>query len=59
VLAALALAFYPVILGIGGVVFGALGHSRGDRPLGLMAVAAAVVGMFGGLLLNALILNST
>ena len=59
VLAALALFFLPVVLGPIALVLGILGYVRGDRPLAMYAIIASVVGLLGGVLLGALLLNAS
>jgi hypothetical protein len=55
-LALLGLALFP-IAGIAGIVCGWIGWSRGDRPLGLLAMAAGAISFIGSFLIAARVLG--
>jgi hypothetical protein len=52
VLAAIAVVLLPVLFGPVAIVLGGVGYARGDRRVGLYAIAASVVGMLLGLALG-------
>lgn len=58
VMAAVAVFFVPIVLGPLGAIFGGVGYARGDRKLGLWAVAAGIVATILGLVLAALLFNA-
>ena len=58
ILAAVAVFVVPIILGPLGAVFGGVGYARGDRRLGLWAVAAGVVGTILGIVLAAAVFKA-
>jgi hypothetical protein len=55
-LALLGLALFP-IAGIAAIVCGWIGYSRGDRPIGLLAMAAGVISFFGSFVIAGLVLG--
>jgi hypothetical protein len=55
-LALLGLALFP-IAGIAAIVCGWIGFSRGDRPLGLAAMAAGVISFFASFVIAARVLG--
>ncbi|MDQ1605201.1 MAG: hypothetical protein QOE01_3046 [Actinomycetota bacterium] len=55
---ALALIFVPIVLGPLGIIFGFVGNSQGDRPLGKYVGIGSVVTMVLGFVIGALVLNS-
>jgi hypothetical protein len=56
VLAGLGLAMFPVG-GLVGIVCGAIGRNKGDRQLGLVAMAASVISFFVSWIVAALVLR--
>ncbi|WP_406674700.1 hypothetical protein WBK31_10230 [Nonomuraea sp. N2-4H] len=52
--AAMALLFIPILFGLGGVVLGIIGHTRGE-PLGRWAAIAAGAAMLIGTMLGILL----
>jgi hypothetical protein len=56
VLAGLGLAMFPVG-GLVGIVCGAIGRNKGDRQLGLVAIAASIVSFFVSWIVAALVLG--
>ncbi|MGV9612039.1 DUF4190 domain-containing protein [Nocardia xishanensis] len=57
VCAALALVLCPILFGPAGIVFGILGHNKGE-PLGRWAAIASGVALVAGLVLSFLVLNA-
>jgi hypothetical protein len=58
VLAVVALFVFPVIFGPIAIVLGIVAYVKGDRPLGMWAIVAGVVGLAVGMLLGYLVLTS-
>jgi hypothetical protein len=56
VLAGLGLAMFP-LGGLVGVVCGGIGRSKGDRNLGLVAIAASIVSFFASFLVAAWVIG--
>jgi hypothetical protein len=56
VLAGLGLAMFP-IGGLVGVVCGAIGRSKGDRTLGLVAIVVSVISFFASFLVAAWVIG--
>ena len=56
VLAGLGLAMFP-IGGLVGIVCGAIGRSKGDRDLGLVAIVASVVSFFASFVVAAWVIG--
>ena len=58
VLAAVGLILVPILFGPAGAIFGGIGYSKGDKPLGMWAVAAGVAATIGGMVLAAIVLSN-
>ena len=58
VLAAVALVLLPIVFGPAAAIFGGIGYSKGDKPLGMWAVAAGVAATIGGMVLAAIVLSN-
>lgn len=59
VLAAIALLFFPIFLGPAGAIFGGVGYAKGDRPLGMWALVAGIVGGIAGMALGAALVSNS
>lgn len=51
---AISFIFCPLLFGIGGIVLGVLGNSKGD-PLAKWAIVVSVVGLIGGMIISYLL----
>ncbi len=55
--AAVALLFFPPIMGIAGAIFGGVGYSKGDK-LGMWALIASIIAAIAGMALAAAVLSN-